>query len=566
MGSNSIIVREYLESLSEDKELDYLFPILLNLMGFKIITTARESKGQPQYGKDIVAIGTDDSGLKKRFYFELKGYTDKDITQTTFLKSDGIRESILEAKITNFDDSSIPGFNQLPVQIVVVHNGVLKSNSRKTFNDFIDKEFPNGGFERWDIYQLTDLFSKYLFSEYLLTDEDSLKLFKRTLVLLDAPDYNQEDFKKLVILQIEKIDKVEGRSFKKFFASMNLLSIVILHYAKENDNLTPARDCISFLLLNVWAMILDKGLEKKKPVKREFNKLLHIHFQLLDEYFQKTEVARKNTDGLFSERGGLFETLAYPVRCFDYISYLIYYFELRLLYPKFDGSVPGTKLRLLIDKQIICLVETLNNNKGSARPLLDNHSIALMSVFRYLLENSLFIVNPIEIIRNYITEILSHILITHNTRGRFPEMYNNMEALTEFYAINARPAEYHDSSSLLIRMLFEMLAVIDAEDIYTHFQLGFAGKVDLQTAHLALPDDELESLMFKKNLQREMHVEASLKLPEEFEEFKKAVLAKPDETKIYKTDLAGLSCLRTLAHIYYENEYFVDEWRKYQSK
>ena len=49
MNSNSIIVREYLSSLKEDTELDYLFPILLNIMGFRIVQTAKESKGQSQY-------------------------------------------------------------------------------------------------------------------------------------------------------------------------------------------------------------------------------------------------------------------------------------------------------------------------------------------------------------------------------------------------------------------------------------------------------------------------------------------------------------------------------------
>jgi len=33
MGSNALIVGEYLGSLKEDTELDYLFPILLNLIG-----------------------------------------------------------------------------------------------------------------------------------------------------------------------------------------------------------------------------------------------------------------------------------------------------------------------------------------------------------------------------------------------------------------------------------------------------------------------------------------------------------------------------------------------------
>lgn len=179
MSSNNIIVQEYLGSLKEDKELDYLFPILLNSMGFRIIQTAKESKGQSQYGKDIIAIGKNEHEEKFRWYFELKGYGDKDITDKNYSSTDGIRESIIEAKDTAFNDTSIPEFNQLPIKIVLVHNGVLKTNIRPTFEGFISKEFKDGEFERWDIYYLTDLFSKYLFSEYLLSDSDSNRLFKK---------------------------------------------------------------------------------------------------------------------------------------------------------------------------------------------------------------------------------------------------------------------------------------------------------------------------------------------------------------------------------------------------
>ncbi len=162
MNSNNIIVQEYLSSLKEDTELDYLFPILLNIMGFRIVQTAKESKGQSQYGKDIIAIGKDDFGVKHKWYFELKGYQDKDITDKNYSTPDGIRESIIEAKDTAFKDSTIPEFNNLPIKIVLVHNGLLKTNIRPTFEGFISREFKEGEFERWDIYYLTDLFGKFL--------------------------------------------------------------------------------------------------------------------------------------------------------------------------------------------------------------------------------------------------------------------------------------------------------------------------------------------------------------------------------------------------------------------
>lgn len=111
---NKRVIRDYLESLKEDNELDYIFPMLLQSMGYRIISTPKNSKGQSQYGKDIVAVGLDESGCKCKWYFELKGEAAKDINDSTFSVKDGVRDSILAAKYAAYRDSSIPGFNKLP--------------------------------------------------------------------------------------------------------------------------------------------------------------------------------------------------------------------------------------------------------------------------------------------------------------------------------------------------------------------------------------------------------------------------------------------------------------------
>jgi hypothetical protein len=387
MGSNNIFVREYLESLKEDTELDYLFPIMLNIMGFRIISTAKEAKGQSQYGKDIIAVGNDENGIKHKYYFELKGYDAKDITDSNYSVKDGVRESIYEARDTAFSDSSIPQFNSLPIKIVFVHNGIIKTNIRPTFDGFIQREFPNGGFERWDIYTLTDLFGQYLFSEYLLTDEESLRHFKRTLVLLDAPSYDYSDFKHLVDLQIERVQKIKGRAFKKFFATLKLLSVIILHYSRENNNLHPARECLTYLVLKVWNWILKNKLEEKKAVTNEFRKLIAIHFEILNEYFEKTIEVAKTVDGLYSERGGSFEEIGYPLRSFEYLNYLMYFFQARKYWPKFDKAPSDAKDKVISKIQKDTLFNIIDNNDGCARPLLDNHSISILNVFLYVLND-----------------------------------------------------------------------------------------------------------------------------------------------------------------------------------
>ncbi len=258
----SIIVNEYLGSLKEDSELDYIFPLLLRSMQFNIITTPKEYKGYSQYGKDIIASGVDPiDGVKKLFYFELKGGEDKHITSNTFSKNDGIRVSLYEAKDSKFEDPSLLN-KLLPKKIVLVHNGVLKPDVKSTFEGFIKDNFKqskqnfldkikgyitkenNIEFERWDINKLTQLFEEHLFNEYLLTDEEALRFFRGFLSLFCTPEYDNSHFYSLINhLQPDEGSlhlKANSRSTKQLFETLKIISFITINIAKENDNLLLA--------------------------------------------------------------------------------------------------------------------------------------------------------------------------------------------------------------------------------------------------------------------------------------------------------------------------------------
>lgn len=560
MNSNNIIVQEYLGSLKEDKELDYLFPILLNVMGFRIVQTALESKGQSQYGKDIIAIGKDEKGNKYRWYFELKGFKDKDITDKNYSIPDGIRESIIEAKDTAFNDSSIPEFNSLPLKIVVVHNGVLKTNIRPTFDGFISREFKLGEFERWDIYCLTDLFSKYLFSEYLLADSESNRLLKRTLAFLDSPDNDYVDFKQLVEIQIDKINSIKGRTFKKFFATMNLLSSIVFHYSLENQNLIAAKECSDYLVLRVWSWILKQKLEQKGAVLKEYRKLLKTQYDILNLYFRKTFKVASLENGLYAENGDFFEAIGYPLRCFDYVNDLIYYCELRSYYPDFKDVITHKKRLRNIQKDKI--IELIENNSGAYRPIIDNHSIAILNTFRFFSEQSDLRQRDVEFLASYIFGVINGLLVIKIKRNRLPDGYNRVNLVSEFVATEVRPEEYTDESSMLIAMLYELLVLFNAEDTYLNLKLHLKDKVNLQIAHPNTKEYDIEQSLFEHHMDSEYYVDSFHKVPDSFEEFKKLVKEKPFEEIDYRTDKAGFPYLRTLAHKYFKNELFPDEWRK----
>ena len=561
MGSNNIIVREYLESLKEDQELDYLFPILLDIMGFRIVATPKESKGQPQYGKDIVAIGKD-GDITKRFYFELKGHSDKDINDTVLNKPDGIMDSLKASKYTPFEDSSIPGFNSLPIKYVLVHNGLLSSNTRRTFQGFIDDLFEEGEFERWDINWLMENFSQHLFSEYLFTDETNLRLFKKTLVLLDSPENDFSDFKQLVNIQIETIGPIsKGRFFKKFFATQNLLASVVFHYAKENDNLEAAKECLTFLVLKTWAWILRNKFENRPTVKAEFRKLLTIHHQMLDDYFEKTLTSAKRPDGLYTRIGGPFEEIGYPLRSMEYLGYLIFHMHTRQYFPKFNGKVNERKRLALRRRQKDLLIELVNNNEdGCCRPLLDNHSIPITMLSLFFLEIKDLSKNDLTFYADFLFKVMNSIMIGHTLKGRFPILGNELQLIK-----NLKQKSEDDPKSLppslLLTMLFEFAGITSFKEFHSSFKTGVEGKANLQTAHPNVKDFDIEQLMFERNIDGEFYVETNIPLEVNIEDFRSSIKARQFDKIDYRTDKAGFPQLKYLAHLYYKNELFPAEWR-----
>ncbi len=565
MNSNSIIVREYLASLKEDSELDYLFPILINLMGFRIIQTAKESKGQSQYGKDIIAVGKDEHGIKHKWYFELKGYSDKDITQANYSKADGIRESIIEAKDTFFKDSTISGFNKLPTKIVVVHNGVLKTNIRDTFEGFISREFKEGEFERWDIYYLTDIFSQYLFNEYLLSDDASNRLLKKTLAFLDSPDNEYSEFKELVTIQFNKVENVKSRAFKKLFATLNLLNSIIFHYSKENNYLVPAKECSKFLILKTWHWILVKNLQDKKPVVKEFKKLLKGQFEIFDKYFQKTFSIAKIENGLFSEYGTFYEKIGYPLRCFEYLDDLIYHCRLR------NTVFESKKIERLKNKQKDLIIELINNNNGFTRPIFDNHSIPITQLFLFFSDKKCLRQKDVDFLAGYFQLMISNLKIEKIRHDRQPELYNRIDPIIDFFATGTKPEEYCDSSSILLAILLEITLIFNSEELFKEILSFIDESLSLQIVSIDATKYNVEQLLFEKDLHSEYFVDCIervqdglklLKNEADFSEFKKLVLEKKESPNSYETDILGLSCIRYLAHSYFKNEILPEEWRE----
>jgi hypothetical protein len=107
---------------------------------------------------------------------------------------------------------------------------------------------------------------------------------------------------------------------------------------------------------------------------------------MLDLFFQRTLEVAQLENGLYAEQGGPFEEVGYPLRSFEYLNYLIYFFEARLYFPDFNKEPTTPKRNILRKKQKDLLIHLIENNDGCQRPILDYHSISILNAVLFFLQ------------------------------------------------------------------------------------------------------------------------------------------------------------------------------------
>ena len=116
--------------------------------------------------------------------------------------------------------------------------------------------------------------------------------------------------------------------------------------------------------------------------------------------------------------------------------------------------------------------------------------------------------------------------------------------------------------SLLVTILFELVAKVNFDQAYNRFCDSFKDKLNLQTAHPNFNDFDIEQLLFEKHFDREFYVETNIALKPTLKEFKEDIESRDFDSIEYRTDKSGFPFLRKLAHVYFKNEFFVGEWRE----
>lgn len=447
-----LAIKQYLSTLKESKELDAILPDLLSVMGIK--TISKPLIGTRQNGVDIAAVGKGSNDKEdKLFLFVIKC---GDLGRKDWNSGEqSIRQSLDDIEDTYLLNNIPIQYKNLKCKIVLVTGGNLLQNIDEQWIGYTKQhESENKTYELWDGDILSSYFHEYLFNENILLPEYR-SLFRRTLVKIEDPSYNLEDFYKLFNLLIKDIPIKNSRKNQNLLFTSKMCLKILIKWSKEIGNYKHAINAAEYAVLSSWNHIQEKDLYKEKSIiiawKELYNELFEIVIQNTNK-FSNLYCISNGLNGYTKSQNSEIESL----RVFEQLGFLA---ETGLL---IFLEFARTRNQYLYENFINTsnLIEELyNNHYCLLNPLYDSHVIEInMSLY------VLFLNNKKEYISNLLSNMIEHITYAYVRMEKYFPVYSD-----DFHdLIN----ENHDNKenlfqiSTLLFWLLEWACVLKDENLY----------------------------------------------------------------------------------------------------
>jgi hypothetical protein len=524
-----LILNNYIASLKEDKELDSLIQDILRQFDIEIVFQPRRGR---QYGVDIYAVGKDPiDEMKKVFLVTVKkGNLDRNNWQGS---NQAIRQTLEEIVDVFIRNNLLPEHKNLPIKIIVAHNGINDPAIQQNFVAFADKN-PNFEFVVWQLETLVNFTHEKLLNENVLSDE-SRKLFRKALINVDDPGYDLRHYRELIDNMISDLEYSKDATLKnvRLLRKISLVNAITVSYCEDESDLRLAVKVSELTVCRLADFIVGNEENLNENYVAEFVAALFERANLLGRYIDKIKPVCKIKDG-FSRYS--FDSISYAHNVYEHLG-MISLAGLEVL--QLADLVKGKDTRLyevLMDCALSyseSVVEMFNNNGVVFSPRLDSYCIEINLAFLLLHK-----LEQHENVRALIVQYNNQIIHAKLFSNIFPDFQNDFEKVYEREFFFDKRAEEKRTSSTILTTLIEWTLILNDSKGYKSFvDVGkqLFEKVDLI---LWFPDKETEKSMFKSNVMSDTgynltHIEPG----EDFEAFRNLTIQEHEynspETNFY---------------------------------
>lgn len=459
-----LIISQYLASLRERDELDVILPDLLSELGLTVFS--RPGRGTTQDGVDVAAVGSLNGEPEKVYLLSIKS---GDLTRSTW---NGDSHQALRPSLEEIIDAYIP--NRLPVQhrnkeivICLCFGGFINEQVRPKVEGFIARNtLEKISFAEWNGDFIADLIMRGFLKEELLP-LDARSMLRKSLALIDEPEYSYQHFCRLVHWFSNQETKDDKESLT-LLRQLNICLWILFSWCRDANNLEPAYLASEITLLNAWEIAKShsaSNLKISKNIMSTFSSCLHTYRAITNEYLDKCITPHVDKRHAISNAVNPMCKFDVNLRLFDLLSRLSMQGiwlsnEIRQNYA--NSEIVSENLINSLHENFDAVKKLIFNNPVLLSPYKDDQAIDIaIAIFSLSLDQS-----NMTFIKDWLNELIQRAKFSYEANGIFPSIthdYAKLITLGEQQTKEQR--EELTKSSVLYPLISTVASLYKMEDI-----------------------------------------------------------------------------------------------------
>lgn len=425
-----LILKQYLASLRERKELDAVLPDLLSSMGMNVFISP--TRGFKEYGVDIAAVGQVNGEGEKVYLFSVKS---GNLTRETW---NGNAAQALRPSLDEILDSFIP--SRLPpehankqIVICLCFGGDINSGIAQDVSGYEKKNTrDNITYENWNGDKLSEFIQQYLFKEELLPSS-SQALLRKSLALLEEPESSSKHFSLLIDEALSNASDTD--TIASSITRVNVCLWVLFSWCRDGGNLEAAYLSSERALLLAWDMVKDYYTGKNKPSK-SFDSILDTYQQITDCYVDHCLIPYVEFKYALSHAVHSPCSIDVNIKLFNVLGRLSIkgHWILNSLLKSYAESPPTNgeseeqeKLSLRLREVTKSINLLVVNNPILLSPYKDSQVIDIGLALTLLSNNS----DLDSFVQSWLSEMVNMCIYSFESNGMYPIVHNSYEKLLE---------------------------------------------------------------------------------------------------------------------------------------
>lgn len=507
-----LILKQYLASLKERKELDAVLPDLLSSMGMNVFISP--TRGVKEYGVDIAAVGHVKAKEEKVYLFSVKS---GNLTRDTW---NGNTDQALRPSLDEIQDSFIP--SRLPpehrdkkIVICLCFGGDVNSGIRQEVSGYEKRNTrDNISFEEWNGDKLSEFIQKYLLKEKLLPSSCQA-LLRKSLALLEEPESSNKHFSQLVDEVLS--NATDSDSVASAITRVNVCLWVLYSWCRDGGNLESAYLSSELALLLAWNKVKDDYTGRNKSSK-SFDSILDTYQHITDCYVDRCLIPYVEFKYALSHAVHSPSSIDVNIKLFDVLGRLAVkgHWILDSLSKNYVETPPiageseeQEKLRLRLREITRSINLLVVNNPMLLSPYKDSQAIDLGLALTLLSNNS----ELDDFVQSWLSEMVNRCIFCFESNGMYPIVHNSYEKLLEHRNKDKADSNYKNKvteASVLYPLLTVFCSLYKLDSVSQDLEKFATEKLAHSTLQYWYPNQHSEDAMYSNS---DTHGSASTDFP-----------------------------------------------------